>query len=85
MDFRIVSIIALLIGFTASAQKGVRVGYIDMEYILSNVPEYTEANSQLDKKVNGWRTDIELRQKEIDEMRTALANEKVLLLSLIHI
>ena len=80
MDFRIVSIIALLIGFTASAQKGVRVGYIDMEYILSNVPEYTEANSQLDKKVNGWRTDIELRQKEIDEMRTALANEKVLLI-----
>ncbi len=79
MNFKILSVIALLIGVTATAQKGVRVGYIDMEYILKNVPEYAEANSQLDKKVGGWRTDIELRQKEIDEMRTALANEKVLL------
>ena len=79
MDFKLISFIALFISFTAIAQKGVRVGYIDMDYILQNVPEYTEANSQLDKKVSGWRTDIQLRQKEVDEMRTALANEKVLL------
>ena len=79
MNFKLISVIALFIGIAATAQKGVRVGYIDMEYILQNVPEYTEANSQLEKKVASWRTDIELRQKEVDEMRTALANEKVLL------
>jgi len=79
MKFNIISVIALFIGLSASAQKGVRVGYIDMDYILENVPEYTEANSQLDKKVGTWRTDIELRQKEVDGMRTALSNEKVLL------
>lgn len=79
MNFKLISFIALLISLTANGQKGVRVGYIDMDYILINVPEYTEANSQLDKKVQGWRTDIELRQKEVDEMRTALTNEKVLL------
>ena len=79
MNFKIISFITLFISLTASAQKGVRVGYIDMDYILQNVPEYTEANSQLDKKVGTWRTDIELRQKEVDDMRTALSNEKVLL------
>lgn len=79
MNLKLISVIAFFIGVAATAQKGVRVGYIDMDYILQNVPEYTEATSQLDKKVAGWRTDIELRQKEVDEMRTALANEKVLL------
>jgi len=79
MNFKLISIIALFIGLTASAQKGVRVGYIDMDYILENVGEYKEANDQLDKKVETWRTEIELRQKELDGMRTTLANEKVLL------
>ena len=79
MNFKLISVIALFIGLTASAQKGVRVGYIDMDYILDNVAEYTEASSQLDKKVETWRTDIELRQKELENMRKVLANEKVLL------
>ena len=31
----------LFAGITvAQAQRGVRVGYIDMDYILENVPEY---------------------------------------------
>ena len=27
--------------------RGIRIGYIDMEYILQNVPDYTEAKNQL--------------------------------------
>lgn len=79
MNFKLISVIALFLGLTASAQKGVRVGYIDMDYILENVAEYAEANTELDKKVKTWRTDIELRQTELDNMRKVLANEKVLL------
>ena len=32
MNFKLISVIALFIGLTANAQKGVRVGYIDMDY-----------------------------------------------------
>lgn len=63
----------------AQAQRGVRIGYIDMEYILESVPEYKEASIQLEGKVQRWKQDIEKKQKEIDQMKLNLANERVLL------
>ena len=65
--------------FMAEAQRGVKIGYIDMEYILESVPEYKEASSQLEGKVQRWKKDIEKRQKDIDQMKLNLANERVLL------
>lgn len=63
----------------AQAQRGVRIGYIDMEYILESVPEYNEATVQLEGKVQRWKQDTEKKQKEIDQMKLNLANERVLL------
>lgn len=65
--------------FIAEAQRGVRIGYIDMEYILESVPEYKEATVQLEGKVQRWKQDTEKKQKEIDQMKLNLANERVLL------
>ncbi len=65
--------------FLTTAQRGVRIGYIDMEYILESVPEYREATVQLEGKVQRWKQDIEKRQMEIDQMKLNLANERVLL------
>ncbi len=65
--------------FMAQAQRGVRIGYIDMEYVLESVPEYKEASIQLEGKVQRWKQDIDKKQKEIDQMKLNLANERVLL------
>lgn len=65
--------------FMAEAQRGVRIGYIDMEYILESVPEYKEASIQLEGKVQRWKQDVDKKQKEIDQMKLNLANERVLL------
>ncbi|MBT8261675.1 MAG: OmpH family outer membrane protein [Bacteroidia bacterium] len=65
--------------FVANAQRGVRIGYIDMEYILENVPEYRESETQLEGKVQRWKADIEKKQLAIDQMKLNLANERVLL------
>ncbi|MAP54093.1 OmpH family outer membrane protein [Altibacter sp.] len=73
------ALVMLCISFTAQAQRGVRIGYIDMEYILENVPEYTEASTQLEGKVQRWKQDIEKKQKAIDQMKLNLSNERVLL------
>ncbi len=63
----------------SQAQRGVRIGYIDMEYILENVPEYKEASTQLEGKVQRWKQDIERKSKAIDQMKLNLSNERVLL------
>ncbi|WP_203296221.1 OmpH family outer membrane protein [Luteirhabdus pelagi] len=64
---------------SSEAQRGVRIGYIDMEYILENVPEYQEASTQLDGKVQRWKRDIEKKNNEIEQMRQNLSKERVLL------
>lgn len=69
-----------LSGVAVEAQtRGVRIGYIDMEYILQNVPDYTEAKNQLELKAQKWKQEIETKQNEIDALKESLKNEKVLL------
>ncbi len=70
---------AVLLMSWAQAQRGVRIGYVDMEYILENVEEYREANDQLDNKVQKWKVEIEQKQSTIDQMKKDLQAEKVLL------
>lgn len=67
------------IGFVAKAQRGLQIGYVDMEYILENVPEYQQASAQLDAKIQEWKTEIELKRKAIEAMEQALENERPLL------
>lgn len=69
----------ILAGFTAKAQQTVRIGYVDMEYILENVPEYQEASAQLDKKVQQWKQEIETEMNRIEKLKQDLVNEKPLL------
>ena len=68
-----------LMGLYANAQRGIRIGYIDMDYILENVPEYQEASQQLDDKVNRWKEEIESKLGEVNEMKKQLENERPLL------
>ena len=68
-----------IISFNSIAQKAQRIGYIDMEYILQNIPEYTEAQSKINQKALGWQKEIEGKQKEIEALEAELNNEKALL------
>jgi len=70
---------AFLINFASFAQRSVRIGYIDTEYILQNVPEYQDASGQLDAKVQKWKNEIESRLSEIDQKKKQLNSESVLL------
>ncbi len=75
----LLSLMVLLSSIYGFSQRGVRIGYVDMEYILDNVEEYREATEQLDIKVQKWKQEIELKQSAIDQMKKDLMAEKVLL------
>jgi Skp family chaperone for outer membrane proteins len=63
-----------------SAQsRGIKVGYIDMEYILEKVPDYAEAKNQLEQKAEKWKQEIETKKNDIAKLKEALNTEKVLL------
>ena len=69
----------LLSGSLLTAQKAQRIAYIDMEYILENVPEYLEAQNTLDSKVTKWRSTLDKLSRFIEKSKTDLANEREIL------
>jgi Skp family chaperone for outer membrane proteins len=76
----LISILFLLAIFQVNAQsKGVKIGYIDMEYILQNVPDYSEAKNQLEQKAQKWKQEIETKKIEIAKLKDALKTERALL------
>ena len=75
----LITLTLLSFTFVANAQRGVRIGYIDMEYILENVPEYKEASVQLNGKAQRWKKDIEKKNDEIELMKINLSTERALL------
>lgn len=64
---------------TASAQK---FGYIDSEYILKKMPEYQEAQKELDRLSMNWQKDIEEKKQEVDKLKADFQAEEVLLTDL---
>ncbi|MFD2891861.1 OmpH family outer membrane protein [Flavobacterium chuncheonense] len=69
----------LLSTFAFSQSRGVRIGYIDMDYILEKVPEYAESKNQLDQKAQKWKQEIEVKKNAIKKLKDDLNTEKVLL------
>ncbi|WP_442267564.1 OmpH family outer membrane protein [Tenacibaculum sp. ZS6-P6] len=61
------------------AQKNQRIAYIDMDYILQSIPQYIEAQNALDDKVAKWRSNLDKEARQIEVMKTDLANEKAIL------
>ncbi len=59
--------------------RGVKIGYIDMEYILQNVPEYSEAKNLLEQKAQKWKQEIEVKKIAITKLKESLKVERVLL------
>jgi len=73
-------VLVLVVSNTIQAQtRGTKIGYIDMEYILQNVPSYTEAQNQLEEKAQKWKQEVETKKIEINKLKEALKTEKALL------
>jgi Outer membrane protein len=66
----------LMIGMAAHAQK---YAIIDTRYILEKMPEYTNAQKQLDAIAADWQKDIDARQSALDKMYKDYEAEQVML------
>ena len=73
-----ITLIALML-FTLNNSFGQKYAYVDTEYILDNIPEYKDAQSELDQLSKQWQKDIEQKFKEIDNLYKSFQAESVLL------
>ena len=78
MKLKIIILLVLLTQIL-TAQKGARIGYIDMDLILENIDEYKIAKKIIDKKIEVWKKEIELQKIQLKRYQDELNSEKVLL------
>jgi len=72
-----------LVGFftlaNAQSARGPKIGYFDMMKILKSVPEFAEANNQLELKAQNWKKEIDQKQAQINLLIEELKTQRVLL------
>ncbi len=65
--------------FLAMAAQAQKFAYIDTEYILKNIPEYQEAQKQLDGFSQQWQKEVEKKYQDIEKMEKDFQAEEILL------
>jgi len=45
----------LMVAPSAVAQRSVRVAYVDLDEVLASLPAYTQAQKNLDARVEDWK------------------------------
>ena len=68
-----------------NGQKELRVGYINMEYILSNIEDFEVANKEFEYKIDQWKKEISKKENEIKVKREELEFEKDLIPNQIYL
>jgi outer membrane protein len=60
--------LALLLALQANpAQAQQKIGYIDSDYILEQLPEYLTIQQQLDRMAETWQSELDELKTELDE------------------
>ncbi len=65
--------------FFASATYAQRYAIIDTKYILDKMPDYRDAQKNLDEVATGWQKEIDKMQAELDKMYKDFESEQVML------
>lgn len=81
---RIVSVLVITLCMTfgltkIQAQGNQKIAYIDTDYILQNIPEYTDAQEEINQMSTEWAKELKKLQNKIDKMVRDYQTESVLL------
>jgi outer membrane protein len=73
--------LALLFSFGSAFSQGgaAKFGYVDTDYIMSQIPEYKAAQSELDKTSVQWQKEIDAKFAEVDKLYKAYQADAILL------
>ena len=69
----------LPIVFIVSQAFSQKFGYVDTEYILGQMPEYKEAQAEIDQLAQSWQEEIKQKYKTIEGMYNEYKAQEVLL------
>ncbi len=79
INYQLSIIIAFLLLAAPAFAKDLNVVYIDMQYILKNLPSYESANEQLTLISKRWQKEIDAAQQEARVLATNYQTEQIFL------
>ena len=72
-------LLAAVLAFGTAFAKDQSVAFIDMSYILKNLPQYEQANEQLTMLSKRWQKEIDAAQQEARVLATNYQTEQIFL------
>lgn len=70
----------MILGLSSvKAQGNQKFAYVDTEYILQNIPEYGDAQEEINQMSVTWQKELKALQDKIDQMKRDYQTEAVLL------
>ena len=72
----ILILLLLIVPFATQAQK---YACVNTDYVLRNLPDYSQAQQRLDKYVSDWQREIEGKMQELETLRQSFQQEAYLL------
>lgn len=71
-------LLALTFVFNGVAEAQQKIGYVDTDFLVSQIPEYQSVQQQLRSLSQEWRTELEEMQQEIDRLKEDFAAREIL-------
>ena len=72
-------VLAIILIFGTGFVNSQKYAYIDSDYILAELPEYSDAKAKLDKLADRWTKDIEQRYEILKQKKENFDREEVML------
>lgn len=69
----------LFVGVNTASAQNQKYAYVDTEYILDNIPEFQDAQDELDELSKKWQKEIETAYAQVSELYQKYQAEAVLL------
>ena len=70
----------MMMGVTmVKAQSNQKYAYVDTDYILQNIPEYGDAQEEINQMSVGWQKELKALRDKLDQMKRDYQTESVLL------
>ena len=70
----------MMLGITyAKAQGNQKIAYVDTDYIMQNIPEYGDAQEEINQMSARWQKELKTLKDKLDQMKRDYQTESVLL------
>ena len=79
MNKKLLLIFLFLFSLNSFSQRGIKIGYIDTEYILENLNEFNSISERLEEKSEEWIQEIEQKSRTIEKKKENLKSERIFL------